>query len=332
MPGSSQGAIGYSSPVPDSFPTVVATAYGGPEVLDIIEAPVGEPGPGEVLLEVRAAGVNPADWKRYSGQWGEDPAQLPMRLGFEASGVVAAAGEGATGPAGPIGEGDEVIAYRASGAYAARLVVPGSAIVPRPRRLSFEQAGGLLLAGATAVHALTATGVGEGDTVLVHGAAGGVGTMIVQVARARGARVIGTASERNHERLRALGAEPVTYGDGLADRVRELAPDGVDAAIDTVGSDEAVDVSLELVLPDRHRIATIAAFSRASEAGIKALGGGPNADPGTVIRDAARLELVRLADEGRLTVDADPYPLAEVAAAHRASMDGHPRGKLVLVP
>jgi NADPH2:quinone reductase len=188
-----------------------------------------------------------------------------------------------------------------------------------------------MLTGATAVHTLTATGVSEGETVLVHGAAGGVGRMVVQLASIRGARVIGTASERNHERLRALGAEPVTYGDGLADRVRELAPDGVDAAIDTVGTDEAVDVSLALV-GDRSRIATIAAFGRAQDAGIKALGGGPGADPGDEIRDRARLELVRLADEGKLTVEARSYPLAEVAAAHRASIDGHADAKLVLVP
>jgi NADPH:quinone reductase-like Zn-dependent oxidoreductase len=318
--------------VPDTVPVVLATSYGGPEVLTVADEPLADPGPGEVLIDVRAAGVNPADWKRYSGQWGTDPADLPLRLGFEASGVVAAAGPDATGPAGPVAEGDEVIAFRISGAYAARIVVPAGAVVPKPRKLTFEQAGGLLLTGVTAVHTLVATGVGDGDTVLVHGAAGGVGSMIVQLARARGARVIGTASERNHDRLRRLGAEPVTYGDGLAGRVREVAPDGVDAAIDTVGTDEAIDVSLELVLPDRHRIATIAAFGRAPELGIKALGGGPGADAGEEIRDRARMELVRLADEGKVTVDAEPYPLREVAIAHRASMEGHADGKIVLVP
>lgn len=304
---------------------VVATGFGGPEVLELVEQPVPEPGPGEVLLEVRAAGVNPVDWKRYSGARGADPSQLPMRLGFEAAGVVVAAGEGAGGV------GGEVIAFRIDGGYATHVVVPAAALVPRPDALSWEQAGGLMLAGATAVHALVATGVGAGNTVLLHAAAGGVGVMAVQVAVARGVRVIGTASEARHDELRALGAEPVTYGPGLADRVRALAPDGVDAAIDAVGTDEAVDVSVELV-PDRARIATIAAYQKAAETGIKLLGGGPGGDPGTEIRDAARLELVNLASEGKLTVPTKSFALAEVAAAHEASRAGHTFGKLVLVP
>jgi len=295
---------------------VVAEAYGGPEVLALREEPAPEAGPGEVLLEVRAAGINPVDWKRYSGAFGTDPAELPMRLGFEASGVA---------------DGREVIAFRIAGAYASHVVVPESALVPKPAALSWEQVGGLMLTGVTAVHALGATGVGEKDTLLLHAASGGVGLMAVQIARARGARVIGTASERHHDRLRALGAEPVVYGPGLADRVRELAPDGVDAAIDAVGSDEAIDVSLALV-PNRSRIATIAAFGRAAQDGFKALGGGPGADPGTEIRDAARFELVELVERGRLTVDAQAFPLADVAAAHEAGIAGRADGKLVLVP
>jgi NADPH:quinone reductase len=310
---------------------VVATAYGGPEVLALVDEPVAEPGPGEVRVEVRAAGVNPVDWKRYSGAMATDPAQLPMRLGFEAAGVVAAVGEEATGPAGPVTAGDEVIAFRIQGAYATEVVVPGPAVVPRPEMLSWEQGGGLMLAGVTAIHALTATGVGAGDTLLLHAAAGGVGVMATQIAVARGARVIGTASDAHHEQLRALGAEPVAYGPGLAERVGALAPDGVDAAIDVVGTDEAIDVSIELVR-DRARIATIAAFGRAAAAGIKRLGGGPGADPGTEIRDAARLELVRLASERKLTVPVTTFPLAEVAAAHEASRAGHTFGKIVLVP
>ena len=243
---------------------VVADAYGGPDVLALREAPVPEAGPGEVLLEVRAAGVNPVDWKRYSGAFGADPAELPMRLGFEAAGVAG---------------GREVIAFRIAGAYASHVVVPESALVAKPAALSWEQAGGLMLAGVTAVHCLVATGVGERDTLLLHAASGGVGLMAVQVARARGARVIGTASERHHERLRALGAEPVVYGPAWPIECASSAPDGVDAAIDAAGTDEAIDVSLALV-PNRSRIATIAAFGRAADAGIKALGGGPGADPG----------------------------------------------------
>jgi NADPH:quinone reductase-like Zn-dependent oxidoreductase len=155
--------------------------------------------------------------------------------------------------------------------------------------------------------------------------------MAVQVAVARGAHVITTASERNHDYLRQLGAEPTTYGDGLANRVRALAPDGVDAAIDCVGTDEAVEVSLELVA-DRGRIATIVASVRAAEDGIKLLGGGPGADPGTAIRDAARLDLTALVEQGKLEVRARPFALDDVADAHREGQRGHVTGKLVLVP
>ncbi len=306
---------------------VLATAYGGPEVLTVADRPVGDPGPGQARVEVRAAGVNPADWKSYTGAFGTDPAALPRRLGFEVSGVVTA-----VGPDVPLAVGDEVIGFRVSGGYAVELVVPAAALVPKPASLGWEQAAGLMLAGATAVHALAATGVGEGDTVLVHGAAGGVGLMAVQLAGLRGARVVGTVGGDGADLVRRFGAEPVRYGAGLADRVRAAAPGGVDAALDLVGTDEAVDVSLELVA-DRQRIATIAAFGRAAADGIRALGGGPGADPGTQLRDAARPELAELAGAGRLeVVVAGSFLLEEVAAAHRQGMAGHTHGKLVLVP
>jgi NADPH:quinone reductase len=308
---------------------VVATAFGGPEVLSIVDQDVGKPGPGEVRIAVRAAGINPIDWKRYSGAMGS-AAALPMRLGYEAAGVVMEVGEDAVGPAGRVSVGDEVIAFRIDGAYAEEVVVAASAVVPKPAAMSWEAAGGLMLAGATAVHALTATAVSAGETVLVHAAGGGVGLMAVQVALARGANVIGTASERNHAYLRDLGAEATTYGPGLADRVRALAPDGVDAAVDCVGTDEAVDVSLELVA-DRDRIASIAAFARGAEAGIKLLGGGPGADPGTELRNAARLQLTELVEQGRLEVLAHSFELDQVAEAHREGQAGHAAGKLVLV-
>ena len=156
--------------------------------------------------------------------------------------------------------------------------------------------------------------------------------MAVQLAVARGARVIGTASSARQDVVRALGAEPVTYGDGLADRVRSLAPNGVNAAIDTVGTDEAIDVSLQLVA-DRSRVATIAAFARGVESGIKVLGGGPRADPGNDIRNAARLELVDLVAADKLSVTvAATYPLTQVVDAQRAIMTGHTTGKIILVP
>lgn len=311
---------------------VIATAYGGPDVLEIANQPAGEPGRGEARIEIRAAGVNPVDGKVYSGAFGTDPAQLPLRLGSEASGVVSAVGPDAAGPAGPVQVGDEVIAYRAPGAYAAELVVPASALVPKPDTLDWAQASGLMVTGATAWHLLAATGVSAGDTVLIHGAAGGVGVMAVQLAVGRGATVVATASPANHDFLRGLGAIPVEYGTGLMDRVQAAAPGGVDAALDLAGTDEALDVSFVLV-PDRTRIATILSFERGLATGIKVLGGAPGADPGTEIREAARLDLARLAQEGKLRVFVShTFPLAEVARAHEAIMQGHTRGKIALIP
>lgn len=311
---------------------VVATAFGGPEVLAVIETPIRPPGPGEVLISVRAAGTNPIDYKVYSGVMGQDPARLPMRLGSEAAGVVTEVGDGAEGPGGRVAVGDEVIAYRIAGAYAGDVTVPGSSVVPKPSTLLFEEASGLMLTGVTAAHALAVTGVGAGDTVLIHGASGGVGLMAIQLAADAGARVIGTAGESGRALVRDFGAEPVAYGAGLEERVRALAPGGVDAAVDCAGGDEALDTSLALVA-DRGRIVTIVASRRAFDSGIKVIGGAPGADPGTEIRTAARLELARLASDGKLrVVVAAAYPLAEAAAAHRALATGHAHGKIVLVP
>lgn len=311
---------------------VIAAGYGGPEVLSVVDEPVGDPGPGEVRIEVRAAGVNPVDVKSYSGVFGTDPARLPIRLGAEAAGVVTAVGPGAAGPAGPVQVGDEVIAYRAPGAYAAGLVVPAQAVIPKPGTLDWPQAAGLLLTGVTAWHLLAATAVDAGDTVLVHGGSGGVGLMAVQLAAIRGAKVVATASPARHDLLRDLGALPVAYGPGLAGRVHAAAPGGVDAALDLVGTDEAWDVSFALVA-DKARIATIVAFARGLQAGIKVLGGAPGADPGTEIRERARLELAKLARDGKLrVVVSQTFPLAQAATAHRAILDGHTTGKIALIP
>lgn len=308
---------------------VVATAVGGPEVLELVEVSDRDPGAGEVLLEVRAAGVNPVDYKRYARASGS---QFPMALGFEGAGVVLAVGDDASGPRGPVAAGDEVVAYRIDGAYADRVLAPADAVVPKPPALAWEQASGLMLTGATAVHALTVVDASPGDTVLLHGAAGGVGIIATQIALDRGARVIGTASEANHDFLRGLGAEPVRYGDGLLERVRALAPDGVDAAVDAVGTPEALQVSLALVTRAT-RCTTIVASKAAFDAGIHVLGGAPGADPGTEIRRAARLELVDRVAAGTLeVVVAAVYPIAAAADAHREVMGGHVRGKVVLVP
>jgi NADPH2:quinone reductase len=310
--------------------TVVATAFGGPEVLRIIDEQVPAPGPGEVVVEFRAIGVNPYEYKQYSGAFGTDPAQLPLHLGSEGAGVIAATGDGAVGPAGPLSVGDEVVVFSGRGTYGQRSVQSAAAVLPKPAELDFEHAAGLLLTGTTAYDLVHTTRVGDGDVVLVHGGASAVGQTVIQLARLRGATVIATAREANHEYLRSLGAIPVTYGEGLIDRVRELAPNGVDVAIDTVGTDEAVDVSLELVA-DKKRIATIAAFARAQQDGFTVLGGG---DPESArVRQAARRELLELAAAGKLTnVVAKTFPLTEVAQAHRELAQQHPLGKFILLP
>ena len=312
---------------------VVAAAYGGPEVLELRPVDVPDPGPGEVLLDVRAAGVNPIDWKVFSGRMGDDPAALPLRPGVEAAGVVAAVGPGgAEGPRGPLAVGDEVFAFRAAGAWASRIVVPAASCVPKAPAVRWPVAGATMAAGATAVHLLEATRVGPGDVVLVHGASGGVGRLAVQLARRRGAaRVIGTARPANHDAVRALGAEPVAYGDGLLERLRGLAPDGVDVALDCVGTDDALETSLALAR-DRDRLATIVAGPPAAAKGFTRLGGAPGADRGDEIRARARLELVDLLASGALTVATASYPLADAAAAVRDSQQNAANGKIVLVP
>lgn len=306
---------------------VVASQFGGPEALEIVDEPTPEPGPGQVRIAVRGAGVNPIDFKLYSGMFGTDPEMLPLHLGFEAAGVIDAVGDDVDGFA----VGDEVMAHSVNGAYAEQVVAATSTLVHKPASLAWDEAAGLLLTGSTAVHALTAVDAKAGETILIHGA-GGVGLMAVQFAAARGIRAIITASSARHDELRELGGEPVAYGDGLLERVKELSPDGVAAALDLVGTEEALQVSLELV-PDRGRIVTIANFQGAQEAGIKAIGGGPGADPGTEIRSAAKFELAELAGAGRLKVIVDrTFPLADVADAHRYQASGHATGKVVLIP
>ena len=305
--------------------TVTMTDFGGPDVLRLEETSVEPPMAHEVEVEVKAIGVNPADAKMRAGFFGGEP---PLRLGFEAAGVVTAVGDEVN----TTQVGDEVIVFRAPGAYTSTLVVPETAIVAKPAGLPWEQAAGLSVVGTTAVHALEATHVGNGDVVLVHGAAGGVGQMVLQLAALRGARVIGTSSAANADLVRELGAAHVAYGDGLRERIEAVAPGGVDVAIDLAGTPEALQVSLDSVA-DRSRIATIVPSAAAAEAGIRRLGGGPGAEPGTETRDAARAEIARLAGEGLVRVRvAKTFPLAEVAEAHRLIEGGHVGGKVILVP
>jgi NADPH:quinone reductase-like Zn-dependent oxidoreductase len=280
---------------------------------------------------MKAAGVNPADLKQLRGQFGRSEASLPLRLGNEISGVVTAVGPNASGPTGAFTVGDEVVAFRITGGYSEQRTVSAAAVLHKPAGLAWNQAAGLLLTGTTAFHMLHATGVTAGDRVLVHGASGAVGLLVIQLAVLRGATVVGTASASNQDLVRSFGAEPVVYGPGLADRVRAIFPSGVDVALDTVGSDEAVDVSVELV-SDRARIATIAAFARGAEFGIALLGGGPGADPGSAVRMGSRAELVELAGRGDLKVlIGQEFPLEKAADALELIASGHPGGKIVLV-
>ena len=306
---------------------VVATAFGGPEVLSVVEVEVPQPGPGEVVIAVRAAGVNPWDHKVVSGAMGADPDRLPLPVGLEVAGVVTAVGPDAVGPSGAIAVGDEVVASGVQGGYADTVTASAAVVVPKPPGLDWAVAGSLLSVGATAVHALSVVTPKPGETLLVHGAAGSVGQITVQLAVQDGVRVIGTAGESNHDLLRSYGVTPVTYGPGLTDRVRALAPDGVDAAVDTVGTDEAVDTSLDLV-GDPGRIVSIAAFGRAAT-GIALISG----DSGTKVRANAWRRLLPAAADGSLKlVVARTYPLTEAAEALRFVRDGHAGGKVVLLP
>lgn len=306
---------------------LIARDYGGIDQLEIIDENVDAPGPGEVRIAVRAAALNPADLKTLAGEFGRR-AEPPLRPGMELSGVVAEVGEGVEN----VAPGDEVIAFRVRGAFASEVVVPAGSVFAKPSALGWEQAAGLLLTGVTAWHLLEATGTHEGDRVLAHGVSGAVGVAVAQLARERGAEVLGTASPRNHALVERFGVTPVAWGDGLADRVRAVWPDGPTVALDMVGTDEALDVSVELVA-DRDRIATIAGFARGAGLGIRLLGGGPGADPGSELRDAARAKLVEIAARGGLeVVVAAGFSFGNAREAFELVGSGHPGGKVVLLP
>lgn len=305
-----------------SMKAITFTQYGGPEQLQLTDHPDPKLAPSEVLIQVKAAGVNPVDWKIGAGYL--DPlmeSTFPVIPGWDVAGVVAAVGLDVSEYA----VGDEVIGYIRKdavqlGAYAELVAANVRLLAPKPASLTWEQAAGLPLAGLTALQSLDRGHAGEGDVVLIHAAAGGVGTIATQLAVARGARVIGTASERNHDFLRDLGAEPVTYGEGLADRVRELAPEGVDVVLDLVG-DGAVAVSVPLV-KDVSRVVSIADRAAGDSGGHYVW----------VRPDVADLtKLSELADAGTITVTVDrALPLEKAAEAWRLSQEGRTRGKLVL--
>ncbi|EHK88139.1 NADP-dependent oxidoreductase [Saccharomonospora azurea] len=301
---------------------IIQEQYGGPEVLTLGERPDPKVAPGEVLIRVKAAGVNPVDWKLGAGYLDAMmETQFPITPGWDVSGVVEAVGLDVY----DYEVGDEVIGYVRkdwvqNGTYAELVAANVRLIARKPAALDWTEAAGLPLAGLTAYQCLDRVRVGEGETVLVHAAAGGVGAFATQLAVLRGARVIGTASERNHDFLRELGAEPVSYGEGLVERVRSLVPNGVDAVVDCVGG-ESIDASRE-VLSDFSRLVSVV-DPRAEELGGATMWVRPNA--------ADLTELARLADAGELRVFVDRVlPLEQAAEAWRLSMEGRTRGKIVL--
>jgi NADPH:quinone reductase len=298
----------------------VAVEFGGPEALRRVEVDVPGPGPGQVRIDVRACGLNPADAKHIAP--GQSRALLPLAIGFEVAGVVSAAGAGTA-----FSPGDDVVT-QASGGYATAVTVPAAGVYRKPGPLTFAQAAGLLLVGTTAADLLHACGASRGETVLLHGAAGAVGVSVLQQARALGVRVIGTASPANFSFVAGFGGVPVAYGPGLLDRVRAAAPAGVAAALDTVGTDEAGDVSLALV-QDRARVVTIAAAPRATKDGYVFVGASnPASGP---FRAHAAAGIVAMAERGELTVPmAATFAFDEAPAALAALTSPHPPGKIAL--
>lgn len=297
--------------------------FGGPEVLTLGDLPEPKVGPDSVLVRVAAAGVNPVDIGIREGQLdGLFDAHFPVVPGWDLAGEVVRSGPAASTHA----VGDRVVGYArldsiGPGTCAELVAVPERVLAPAPTSVPLTTAAALPLAGLTALQLVRAVGVGQGDTVLVHGAAGGVGQMTVQLAVLAGARVIGTASMGNHEHLRGLGAEPVEYGAGLADAVRALAPAGIDIALDLHGGD-ALEVSQALLAPGGELGSIIDAQDVLARGGAYVF-----VTPSAV--DLA--ELAALVDAGRLAIDvAQVFPLEQTADAHRLVAGGHVRGKVVV--
>ncbi|GAB3856867.1 NADP-dependent oxidoreductase [Dactylosporangium cerinum] len=300
--------------------------YGPSSVLHVVDVPEPTPGPGQVRIRVRAAGINPFDWKVRSGAFGDTtPTRLPVIPHGDVSGVVDAVGPADPGSASggsPPRVGDEVFGLAAGGGAAEFAVL--KLWVAKPAGMSFEEAAGLPGVVEAAGRALALLGVEKGQTVVVNGAAGGVGIAATQLAVARGATVIGTASARNHDFLRSLGAVPVTYGEGLVDRVRAAAPQGVDLALDAAGHGAVADLITLTGVPAA--VVSLADFD-APKLGARVTDGSEGRAWHTLDEAA---DLYR---QGRFTMPVErTFPLSEAAAAHDLSQSGHVRGKVILIP
>lgn len=296
---------------------ITYTTFGGPEVLSLTEVDEPHAGPGQVRLKVVAAAVNPLDHKIRNGWMPQMAPPFPVTPGAEAAGIVDEVGEGVTG----VEVGDQVLGWTDTGAYAEYALATEFAL--KPADLDWDTAAALPVAVETSVRVLDLLEVGEGDTLLVHGAAGVVGVVGVQLAVARGATVVGTASPGNHDYLRSLGAVPVAYGEGLADRVRAAAPQGVDAVYDAAGQGD-LPVSIELA-GGTGRVVTIA---DPAAAGLGVTFSGDRTPFGSRLGEYARLVV-----EGKLVVRvAQSLPLADAAKAQDLVATGHVAGKVVLRP
>ena len=309
---------------------ITYTAFGGPEVLTVTHVPTPSPGPGELGVRIEAAGVNPLDLKLRSGARASGDIVEPRRVGGDGAGVVSAVGDGVEG----FRVGDAVVLFGAAGLYATDVVVTPAQAAIRPPQVTAAEGAALGIPAGTAYQTLRSLAVGPGDTVLVHGGSGAVGQAAIQFAVLWGATVLATTSDRRADRVRALGATPISYAPGLEDRVRAAAPQGVTAAIDIAGTDEALQSSLALVA-DRHRIATLVRGKDAADLGIRAfMGGSPvplSAQEKAWRAEAIPVTLALLAT-GRFTVEVGAQvPLADAAAAHQLVADGVD-GKVVLIP
>lgn len=290
--------------------------HGDPDVLQVVDVDEPHAAPGQIRVAVKAVGINPVDWKLRKGLF---KAGLPAITGSDVSGVVDEVGEGVIG----VSVGDEVFGVAVSGGAAQFALLENYAA--KPANMPFEQAAGLPVPVETAARAFEALGLSSGQTLLVNGAAGGVGSAAVQLARARGATVIGTASADNHDHLRSLGAVPTTYGDGLPARVKELAPQGVDAALDTAGRGALPD--LIEITGSPARVVTIA-DPQAEQYGVRYTSG----RSGESRAWHALAEAAGLWERGEFSMPiARTFPLADGPQAHRLSEEGHVRGKLVLL-
>ena len=310
---------------------IVYTELGSPDVLQLVEIPDPVAGPGEVVVRIEAAGVNPLDAKRRSGKRPSPPITEPRRVGFDGAGTVDSLGEGVTGYA----VGDRVAVRDAIGTYATHLVVPAENLYPIPDAVTAAEAAGLAIPVGTAYQCVRSLDVGAGDTLLVHAGSGAVGQAAIQFAVAAGATVVATGSPARHEQLRELGAIPVAYGEGLAERIREAVEGDITVALDCAGTDEAIETSLELV-SDRQRIATIVRGPDAADYGIRAFSGG-SPEPLTEQELAWRVEGIGVAIDliaaGDFQVELGAeLPLSEAAQAHRLIEAHEARGKITLIP